>query len=357
MPQYETRNLKGWISGIRMSGDLTVNTYRDEEHVPPMNTLVATANGNTSTISWYDGATPDVRDFMDNFAPLYYPDVEYHPGDVVANKDTLDVYICQEDTSGEFDPDKWQEVNMVELIKTIAPKEVFVGDEEPVDGEIVWIDEDEDYPMPEGFISYAEVQTLTPEQQQRARNNIGAGKAEVIIDGHTTPTEGELLWVDQTEDYDPVEGVIHFDVAQTLTPEQKKRARENIGAGDDMKAEVIVNGSETPTGGELLWVDQTEDYDVAEGSVRYDVEQMLTAEQKIRARHNIGEEVHIGTAPSNEDLWVDPTEDYSTIEGSVSYSLAQALTTEQQKRARMNIGIDLQSILNDIAAIKAQLGM
>lgn len=95
MPQYETRNLKGWISGIRMSGDLTVNTYRDEEHVPPMNTLVATANGNTSTISWYDGATPDVRDFMDNFAPLYYPDVEYHPGDVVANKDTLDVYICQ----------------------------------------------------------------------------------------------------------------------------------------------------------------------------------------------------------------------------------------------------------------------
>lgn len=291
------KELKGWISGIRISGDLTVNTYRDDTVNPPVNTLRATANGNATEISWYDGATPDVKGFMKNFAPPYYPDEAYVPGDIRTNG--LNIYVCEADTTGEFNPDDWSNpINVQDLLKMISPKEIFVGDDTPTDSEILWIDTDEDYPTPEGFISYAEEQTLTPEQQQRARNNIGAGKAEVIIDGHTTPTEGELLWVDQTEDYD-----------------------------------------------------------VAEGSVRYDVEQTLTTEQKIRARHNIGEEVHIGTAPNKEDLWVDPTEDYSTLEGAVSYSLAQALTTEQQKRARMNIGIDLQNILNDIAAIKTQLGM
>lgn len=116
----DTHYLKGWISGIRISGDLAVNTYRDDTVNPAKNTLEATANGNTSVISWYDGATPDVDEFMKNFALPYYDDVEYTKGDIVTKG--LSVYSCQNTNIGEFKDEDWLEVNVVDMIKLLCPK-------------------------------------------------------------------------------------------------------------------------------------------------------------------------------------------------------------------------------------------
>lgn len=116
----DTHYLKGWISGIRISGDLAVNTYRDDTVNPAKNTLEATANGNTSVISWYDGATPDVDEFMKNFAPPYYGDTIYSKDDIVTNG--LSVYVCQNPTSGEFKDEDWLEINVIDMIKLLCPK-------------------------------------------------------------------------------------------------------------------------------------------------------------------------------------------------------------------------------------------
>lgn len=190
------KELKGWISGIRISGDLTVNTYRDDTVNPPVNTLRATANGNATEISWYDGATPDIKGFMKNFAPPYYPDEAYVPGDIRTNG--LNIYVCETDTTGEFNPDDWSDpINVQDLLKMISPKEIFVGDDTPTDSEILWIDTDEDYPEADIFVRYDAAQSLTPAQKDIAKKNIGV-EDEVYIQP-ADPTKGKL-WIDTDED-------------------------------------------------------------------------------------------------------------------------------------------------------------
>ena len=95
-----------------------------------------------------------------------------------------------------------------------------------------------------GNVRYDIAQTLTDEQKAQARTNIGAGTG-----GGTS-------------------GAVLYDQAQNLTEEQKAQARTNIGAG---------------TGGSAV------------GAVLYDQEQSLTDGQKMQARKNtesIGYEIY-----------------------------------------------------------------
>ena len=113
--------LKGWLSGIRISGDLSVWEEVPGEDGEGSYTLHAQAGSTTAKLTWYDGKTPDVKGFMRNFAPTFYPDQEYHPGDIVSND--LNIYVCQNEVSaGEFNPDDWSEpVDVKELSICFLP--------------------------------------------------------------------------------------------------------------------------------------------------------------------------------------------------------------------------------------------
>lgn len=96
------------------------------------------------------------------------------------------------------------------------------------------------------FVSYSEEQDLTPEQKETARNNINAVDASLVMydyenESHSDdriPSLGATL--DFVMDLSMRYGVVNYE-SQSLSPEQKQTARENIGAvsQDDFDSAVI----------------------------------------------------------------------------------------------------------------------
>ena len=162
-------------------------------------------------------------------------------------------------------------------------------------------------------------QTLTEEQKRQARENIGAG---------TSSFGGS--YDDLTDK--PVIPQVPQDIVkysqQTLTEEQKLQARENIGAGTSS-----FSGSYDDLTGKPVIPQVPQDI------VKYS-EQTLTEEQKQQARENIG----AGTSSfggSYDDLTDKPVIP-QVPQDIVKYS-EQTLTEEQKRQARENIGAGTSS--------------
>ncbi len=162
-------------------------------------------------------------------------------------------------------------------------------------------------------------QTLTEEQKRQARENIGAG---------TSSFGGSY---DELTDK-PVIPQVPQDIVkyseQTLTEEQKRQARENIGAGTSS-----FGGSYDELTGKPVIPQVPQDI------VKYS-QQTLTEEQKQQARENIG----AGTSSFNGSY--DELTDKPVIpqvpQDIVKYS-QQTLTEEQKRQARENIGAGTSS--------------
>ena len=162
-------------------------------------------------------------------------------------------------------------------------------------------------------------QTLTEEQKRQARENIGAG---------TSSFSGS--YDDLTDK--PVIPQVPQDIVkyseQTLTEEQKRQARENIGAGTSS-----FNGSYDDL------TDKPVIPQVPQDIVKYS-EQTLTEEQKQQARENIG----AGTSSfgGSYDELTDKPVIPQVPQDIVKYS-QQTLTEEQKRQARENIGAGTSS--------------
>ena len=160
-----------------------------------------------------------------------------------------------------------------------------------------------------GTVRYDINQSLTDAQKTKARTNIGAGTPVTVdqnlIENSTNPVAGGAVYRETTTNRNAItnlqgllmdfaqDSAVRYDMAQTLTDEQKAQARANIGAG---------------TGGGGGSTD---------GAVLYSQAQNLTDEQKAQARANIG----AGTGG----------------DGAVLYNQAQTLTYQQKSQARTNI--------------------
>ena len=162
-------------------------------------------------------------------------------------------------------------------------------------------------------------QTLTEEQKRQARENIGAG---------TSSFSGSY---DELTDK-PVIPQVPQDIVkysqQTLTEEQKRQARENIGAGTSSFSGSYDDLTDKPV------IPQ-----VPQDIVKYS-QQTLTEEQKRQARENIG----AGTSSfsgSYDDLTDKPVIP-QVPQDIVKYS-EQTLTEEQKQQARENIGAGTSS--------------
>lgn len=131
-----------------------------------------------------------------------------------------------------------------------------------------------------GTVRYDITQHLTDEQKTKARTNIGAGVPitvdQNLIENSTNPVAGGPVYRENSTNREAIrnlqgllmnfaqDSAVRYDMAQTLTDDQKAQARANIGAG-------------TGGGGGS-----------AEGAVLYDQAQNLTTAQKTQARTNIG---------------------------------------------------------------------
>ncbi len=162
-------------------------------------------------------------------------------------------------------------------------------------------------------------QTLTEEQKRQARENIGAG---------TSSFSGSY---DELTDK-PVIPQVPQDIVkysqQTLTEEQKQQARENIGAGTSSFGGSYDDLTDKPV------IPQ-----VPQDIVKYS-RQTLTEEQKRQARENIG----AGTSSfsgSYDELTGKPVIP-QVPQDIVKYS-QQTLTEEQKRQARENIGAGTSS--------------
>lgn len=155
-----------------------------------------------------------------------------------------------------------------------------------------------------GTVRYDINQSLTDAQKTKARTNIGAGTPVTVdqnlIENSTNPVAGGAVYRETTTNRNAItnlqgllmdfaqDSAVRYDMAQTLTDEQKAQARANIGAG---------------TGGD--------------GAVLYNQAQTLTYQQKSQARTNID------AAPANLDY--------------VKYNGYQSLSATQKAQARKNI--------------------
>ena len=162
-------------------------------------------------------------------------------------------------------------------------------------------------------------QTLTEEQKRQARENIGAG---------TSSFGGSY---DELTDK-PVIPQVPQDIVkyseQTLTEEQKRQARENIGAGTSSFSGSYDELTDKPV------IPQ-----VPQDIVKYS-QQTLTEEQKRQARENIG----AGTSSfgGSYDELTDKPVIPQVPQDIVKYS-QQTLTEEQKQQARENIGAGTSS--------------
>ena len=162
-------------------------------------------------------------------------------------------------------------------------------------------------------------QTLTEEQKRQARENIGAGTSS--FSGSYDDLTGKPVIPQVPQD------IVKYS-QQTLTEEQKQQARENIGAGTSS-----FNGSYDDLTGKPVIPQVPQDI------VKYS-EQTLTEEQKRQARENIG----AGTSSFNgsyDDLTDKPVIP-QVPQDIVKYS-EQTLTEEQKQQARENIGAGTSS--------------
>ena len=172
--------------------------------------------------------------------------------------------------------------------------------------------------MPQDIVKYSQ-QTLTEEQKQQARENIGAGTSS--FNGSYDDLTGKPVIPQVPQD------IVKYS-EQTLTEEQKRQARENIGAGTSS-----FNGSYDDLTGKPVIPQVPQDI------VKYS-EQTLTEEQKRQARENIG----AGTSSFNgsyDDLTGKPVIP-QVPQDIVKYS-EQTLTEEQKQQARENIGAGTSS--------------
>lgn len=131
-----------------------------------------------------------------------------------------------------------------------------------------------------GTVRYDINQSLTDEQKTKARTNIGAGTPVTVdqnlIENSTNAVAGGPVYRETTTNRNAIinlqgllsnfaqDSAVRYDMAQTLTDEQKAQARANIGAG-------------TGGGGGST-----------EGAVLYNQAQSLTSGQQAQARTNIG---------------------------------------------------------------------
>ena len=115
---------------------------------------------------------------------------------------------------------------------------------------------------------------------------------------------------------------VKYDVAQELTDDQKRTARENIAAGTGTVK--TVDGA-TPDAAGV----------VSLNAVKFS-EQELTSAQKAQVRANIGAGTGAGTVKKVDDATPDGSGAVKL--DAVKFS-AQTLTEEQQKQARTNLGI------------------
>ena len=131
-----------------------------------------------------------------------------------------------------------------------------------------------------GTVRYDINQNLTDVQKTKARTNIGAGTPVTVdqnlIENSTNPVAGGAVYRETTTNRNAIinlqgllmdfaqDSAVRYDMAQTLTDDQKAQARANIGAG-------------TGGGGGST-----------EGAVLYNQAQSLTDDQKAQARTNIG---------------------------------------------------------------------
>ena len=158
-----------------------------------------------------------------------------------------------------------------------------------------------------GTVRYDINQSLTDEQKTKARTNIGAGTPVTVdqnlIENSTNAVAGGPVYRETTTNRNAIinlqgllmnfaqDSAVRYDMAQTLTDDQKAQARANIGAG---------------TGGGST-----------EGAVLYNQAQNLTNLQKTQARTNIA------AAPANLDY--------------VKYDSNQTLSDTQKEQACKNI--------------------
>ena len=149
-------------------------------------------------------------------------------------------------------------------------------------------------------------QDLTDDQQAQARDNIGAGSAEFL---NTVADELSVVVNDFWKL--ALSEAVRYDTEQALTDEQKVRVRENIGAADKQ----TFNEAIIEIASSLMKLDRKK-------TVLYS-EQELTDEQKEQARQNIGAAA-VGEGGGSAD-------------GAVLYT-EQTLTDKQKTQARENIG-------------------
>ena len=172
--------------------------------------------------------------------------------------------------------------------------------------------------VPQDIVKYSQ-QTLTEEQKQQARENIGAGTSSFSGSYDELTDKPAIPQVPQD--------IVKYS-QQTLTEEQKQQARENIGAGTSSFGGSYDELTDKPV------IPQ-----VPQDIVKYS-QQTLTEEQKRQARENIG----AGTSSfsgSYDDLTDKPVIP-QVPQDIVKYS-QQTLTEEQKRQARENIGAGTSS--------------
>ena len=172
--------------------------------------------------------------------------------------------------------------------------------------------------VPQDIVKYSQ-QTLTEEQKQQARENIGAGTSS--FGGSYDELTGKPVIPQVPQD------IVKYS-QQTLTEEQKQQARENIGAGTSSFSGSYDDLTDKPV------IPQ-----VPQDIVKYSV-QTLTEEQKQQARENIG----AGTSSfgGSYDELTDKPVIPQVPQDIVKYS-QQTLTEEQKRQARENIGAGTSS--------------
>ncbi len=162
-------------------------------------------------------------------------------------------------------------------------------------------------------------QTLTEEQKRQARENIGAGTSSFGGSYNELTDKPVIPQVPQD--------IVKYS-QQPLTEEQKRQARENIGAGTSSFGGSYDDLTDKPV------IPQ-----VPQDIVKYS-EQTLTEEQKRQARENIG----AGTSSfsGSYDELTDKPVIPQVPQDIVKYS-EQTLTEEQKQQARENIGAGTSS--------------
>lgn len=183
--------INGWISSVKIENNAIVTLTENPLVDPHTFTMDVTQGGLTQSVTWRDGRA----------------DID----------DTITA------------PDKlWSSEKVQEAIDDITvPPEVYIGDTTPTEDEKIWIKTDEDPITAVPFVRYDIPMTLTDEQKERVRTSIGAGDKEVAV-STTTPANHETIWINPTETQDTTP-YVSFAENQTLTAEQKNRARNNIG--------------------------------------------------------------------------------------------------------------------------------